>query len=66
MTTVNDIKAAIESLSHKEFMQLMSWVHEKDMEQWNAQLAKDSAEGKLDFLIREASEEQEKGTLRKL
>ncbi len=66
MTTVNDIKAAIESLSHKEFMQLMNWVHEKDMEQWDAQLVKDSAKGKLDFLIREASEEQEKGTLREL
>ncbi len=66
MTTVNDIKAAIESLSHKEFKQLMRWVHEKDMEQWNAQLAKDSAEGTLDFLIREASEEEKKGTLREL
>ena len=38
-------------------MQLMQWVHEKEMKQWDIQLAKDSAEGKLDFLIREASEE---------
>ncbi len=66
MTTVNDIKAAIESLSHKEFTQLMHWIHEKDMEQWDAQLAQDSAKGKLDFLIREALEEEKKGTLREL
>ena len=66
MTTVNDIKAAIESLSHKEFMQLMSWVHEKDMEQWDAQLVKNSAEGKLNFLIKEVLEEEKKGTLRDL
>ena len=66
MTTVNDIKAAIESLPHKEFTQLMHWIHEKDMAQWDAQLAQDSAKGKLDFLIREALEEEKKGTLREL
>ncbi len=66
MTTVNDIKAAIESLSRKEFMQLMQWIHDKEMQQWDMQLAQDSAERKLNFLVKEASEEEEKGTLRDL
>ena len=58
MTTVNDIKAAIESLPHKEFMQLLHWIHEKDIEQWGTQLAQNSAEGKLIFLTEEVSEEE--------
>jgi len=66
MTTVNDIKTAIQSLPHNEFIQLMHWIHEKDMDDWDAQLAQDSKDGNLDFLIREAIEEEKKGTLRKL
>uniref|UniRef100_B3EPS8 Uncharacterized protein n=1 Tax=Chlorobium phaeobacteroides (strain BS1) TaxID=331678 RepID=B3EPS8_CHLPB len=38
MTSIHDIKAAIESLSHDEFMQLMHWLHEKDMALWDDQL----------------------------
>jgi len=66
MTSIHDIKAAIESLSHDEFMQLMHWLHEKDMALWDDQLTRDSNEGKHDFLIKEATEEEKNGTLRKL
>jgi hypothetical protein len=66
MTTVNEIQMAIESLPHNEFIKLLHWIYEKDMDEWDVQLARDSKDGKLDFLIDEALKEEKAGTLRKL
>ncbi len=66
MTTVQEIKSAIGSLSHQEYMQLLSWIHEKDWVEWDMQIEADVASGKLDFLAKEALEEKKKNKLREL
>lgn len=66
MSTIKDIKKAIELLPKDELEQLICWIHHKDWEEWNVQLEKDSKAGKLDFLINEATEEETKGTLQQL
>ena len=40
--------------------------NKKDWEKWDKQIEADSKSGKLDFLIAEALEEKEKGTLKEL
>ena len=41
-------------------------VNKKDWDKWDKQIEADSKSGKLDFLIAEALEEKEKGTLKEL
>ena len=66
MITVKEIKTAINSLPEKEYVYLRNWFSEKDWEQWDRKVAKDSESGKLDFLIEEALHEKSYGTLRDL
>ncbi|MDR4497285.1 MAG: hypothetical protein MRK02_05075 [Candidatus Scalindua sp.] len=66
MSTVNEIKAAIETLPEKDYIQLRQWFSEKDWEKWDKQLLTDSEAGKLDNLIEEALEEKSKGKLKEL
>ena len=40
--------------------------NKKDWDKWDRQIEADSKSGKLDFLIAEALEEKEKGTLKEL
>jgi predicted acyl esterase len=66
MTTIQEIKSAISSLSHQEYMQLLGWIHDKDWSEWDKQLEADAASGKLDFLAKEALEAKKKNKLREL
>jgi hypothetical protein len=66
MAKVDEIKTAIESLPEEEFVVLREWFSEKDWEKWDRQIEKDSALGKLDFLIEEALEEKRAGKLKDL
>jgi len=66
MTKVEEIKAAIESLPEEEFIRLRQWFSEKDWQEWDKQIARDSGSGKLDFLIKEAMEEKDEGKLKDL
>ncbi len=66
MTTVQEIKSAIGSLPHQEYMQLLNWIHDKDWSEWDSQLEADAASGKLDFLAEEALEEKRKRKLQDL
>ena len=45
---------------------LRQWLSESDWENWDRQIEADSKSGKLDFLIAEAFEAKEKGTLKEL
>ena len=47
MTTVQEIQAAIQSLSSDEFTYLIKWMMELDWEECDRELEKDSASGKL-------------------
>ena len=58
MTAVEKIQSEIASLSPEEYEILRLWFFEKDWEQWDRQIEKDAASGKLDFLIKEALAEK--------
>jgi len=66
MITVEEIKTAIDSLPEKEYVSLRNWFSEKDWEKWDRKIEDDSEAGKLDFLIEEALNEKNRGTLRDL
>lgn len=66
MTQIELIQAKIESLSQEEYTRLRRWFAEKDWERWDKQIEKDSASGKLDFLIKEVLAAKENGELREL
>lgn len=53
MSTVDEIKKAAGALSINEREELLSWLLDVD-DNWDRQMAKDAAAGKLDFLIDEA------------
>ncbi len=66
MTTVEKIQSEIKSLSLEEYAHLRLWFFERDWEQWDRQIEKDTESGKLDFLIEEALAEKARGQLKEL
>ena len=66
MTTVQEIQAAIQSLSSDELTYLREWMTELDWEEWDREIEKDSASGKLDFLVNEALTEKARDELQEL
>lgn len=66
MAKVEEIQAAIESLSQGEYVRLRQWFAERDWEKWDKQIEADSESGKLDFLIKEAFDEKAEGNLKAL
>jgi hypothetical protein len=51
MTTVTEIKAAIESLSPREYCELMAMLHPAVDDEWDRQMKADAANGRLDRLV---------------
>ncbi len=66
MKKLEKIIAEIESLKSEEFAQLSKWFSERDWEKWDREIERDSKKGKLDFLVKKAIEEKDKGTLKDL
>ncbi len=66
MTTVQEIERAIEQLPSDQFSRIRDWIVERDWEAWDAQIERDSAAGKLDFLVEEARRDAESGNTRPL
>ncbi len=66
LTAVEEIESAILRLSPKELGQLAKWVLDLHEQNWDKQIERDSAAGKLDFLAKEALEELESGDSRML
>lgn len=66
MSTVEEIKSAISALSKEDYIHLREWFSEKDWKQWDKEIERDSASGKLDFLMEEAVAEKNQGRLSKL
>ena len=56
MATVDEIKKAIEVLPEEEFIKLRKWIAEKDWQKRDTEITKDSNAGKLDFLMKEATD----------
>ncbi len=66
MSTVEEIKSAINSLSQEDYTNLREWFTERDWELWDKEIEEDAKSGKLDFLEEEAASARKQGKLRKL
>ena len=66
MSTISEIQQAIINLSRSDFAQLRHWLSEYDWEKWDQQVEVDSDDGKLDFLVDQATAAKRKGTLKDL
>jgi hypothetical protein len=66
MTTVEEIKDAIEHLPVGDFSSLRDWMSEKGWDLWDQQLEHDSRSGKLDAFIETALDEKRNGDVRPL
>ncbi len=61
MSTVAEIKDAIEKLSKEEHAQLMQWLLRREMDDWEQQISADYRAGHLDKVIQEAEEDYKAG-----
>lgn len=66
VTRVEEIQSAIVALSREDYALLRQWFVARNWESWDSEFETDAASGKLDFLIREATHEKNRGRLREL
>jgi hypothetical protein len=66
MSTVAEIKSAIDKLSLSERGELERWLHGWTDDEWDRQIAQDAAAGRLDKLLSEVDADIEAGRLREL
>ena len=64
MDRVEEIEAAITSLPPHEYRLLVDWFRARELARWDDQMDQDSANGKLDFVFREAESESAQGLVR--
>ncbi len=62
--SVAEIEAAIQILPKEDLARFNAWYQEYMETLWDKQIRQDAAAGKLDFLINEAREERDAGTLK--
>jgi hypothetical protein len=61
MTSVEEIRAAIEHLPKRDLARFRRWFLKYDAEAWDRQLEQDAAAGRFDVLAREALREHRAG-----
>ena len=66
MSKVEEIQSTIVSLPPEDYARLRQWFAERDWDQWDREIERDTAAGKLDFLIDEAVAEKAQGRLQEL
>ncbi len=66
MSTVEEIKSEILSLSKEDYAHLLNWFSRQDWDRWDKEIERDSASGNIDFLIKEAKFEKNEGWLKNL
>jgi hypothetical protein len=66
MSTLEQIEAAILTLSPNEFQKLRKWLSDLDYERWDEQLEQNVADGKLEALAEEAIAEFKAGRCREI
>jgi hypothetical protein len=59
-----EIKTAIEHLSFEERAELAAWLHGWRDDEWDEQMKRDIASGKLDDVLREVEEDIKAGRVR--
>jgi hypothetical protein len=63
VSTVEEIKSAIEKLSLEERAELARWFHDWSDDEWDRQMAADLEAGKLDGLLKQVREDIDAGRL---
>jgi hypothetical protein len=53
MTKVESLEEEIKNLSPDEFAELRQWLLEHDWDEWDRQIERDAATGRLDALFRD-------------
>jgi hypothetical protein len=66
MSTIEEIKEAVDRLSHEELSRFRQWFLERDAESWDREMEEDARTGKLDFLAEEALRDFREGKAHKL
>jgi len=66
MTTLLEIKAAIDRLTPREYAELLAMLHPTTDDDWDRQIAADAATGRLDRVIAEARADLAAGRCRPL
>lgn len=64
--SIDQIKGAIEKLSFEERAALAAWLHGWKDDEWDAQMKRDVAGGKLDHVLREVDDDIRSDRLRDL
>lgn len=59
-----EIKTAIQQLSFEERAELAAWLHGWDDDDWDEQMKRDVADGKLDTILHEVEDDIKAGRLR--
>ena len=62
--SLSEIQSAIEQLSFEERAELAAWFHGWKNDEWDEQMKRDVAEGKLDDVLREVEDDIAAGRLR--
>jgi hypothetical protein len=60
--TVEEIENAIGRLNREDYARLIEWLQEQ--QEWDKQMDRDAASGRLDFLREEARSDRDAGLLR--
>ena len=66
MTTADEVKQAVLSLSEAEYAKIIDWFHELAEEAWDREIEADARAGRLDGLAAEALEAKSKDELKTL
>ena len=66
MTKLEAIEEEITKLSRREFAKLRDWIADRDWDEWDKQIERDSASGKLEKLFARSMAEHAEGKSRKL
>jgi hypothetical protein len=61
-----EIKTAIEQLSFEERAELAAWLHGWNDDEWDEQIKRDIASGKLDDVLHEVEEDIKAGRVREM
>jgi hypothetical protein len=61
-----EIKAAIEQLSFEQRAELAAWLHGWEEDDWDEQMKRDVASGKLDVVLQEVEEDIKAGRVREM
>ena len=66
MTKLEQLEADIKSLSAEEFTKLRDWLLEVDAEEWDREVERDAASGKLDKLFEQSVADHRAGKSREI